>query len=223
MRNNPSPTISFGAFSIEKTLVFKLWIGIFHLVGVLGLYVEFTRTYFQTLTPLHLLMCAGILLYFHTDWSKGFWWFAIAAFGIGMLAEIIGVQTGLLFGDYQYGPVLGPKLAGVPLIIGVNWFILAYSAGQLSRKFIRSNWGAAAVAAALMVVLDFVIEPVAVQLDFWTWEQGDIPVENYLGWFAVAFSIQLLYQKLSFDKQNPISTFLLLNLFLFFSILVFIL
>lgn len=223
MRSNHPSTISFGAFTIEKALVFKLWISIFHLVGVLGLYFEFSRPYFQTLTPFHLLMSVGILLYFHTDWNKSFWFFLLPAFGIGMVAEIVGVQTGLLFGDYSYGPVLGIKLAGVPLIIGVNWFILAYASGQLASQWIRSTWLAAALASLLMVLLDFVIEPVAIELDFWTWEGGSIPLENYLGWFAVAFLIQLFYQKLSFDKENPISTFLLLNLFLFFSILMFLL
>ncbi|WP_209331400.1 carotenoid biosynthesis protein [Lunatimonas salinarum] len=223
MHQHSPSTVSFGSFSIEKTLVFKLWIGIFHLVGLLGLYFDISRPYFQALTPFHLLMCAGILLYFHTDWQKPFWGFLLAAFGIGMLAEIIGVQTGLLFGDYVYGPVLGLKLAGVPLIIGVNWFILAYAAGQLSTRLTRSAWAGAVMASAMMVVLDFVIEPVATKLDFWTWEGGTIPAENYFGWFAVALVIQLFYQKLSFVKQNPVSTFLLLNLFLFFLGLMFLL
>ena len=41
-----------------------------------------------------------------------------------MLTEAIGVNTGLLFGTYEYGANLGFKIFGVPLIIGVNWTVL---------------------------------------------------------------------------------------------------
>jgi uncharacterized membrane protein len=218
-----SSSLTIGSFAIEKTLAFRIGISIFHLVGIGGLYLEVSRPLFQLLTPFHLLMCAGILLYFHSDWSRSFWLFLLASFGIGMIAEIIGVQTGLLFGDYSYGPVLGLKLAGVPLIIGVNWFILAYASGQLAANWIKSPWIAAAAASLLMVGLDFVIEPVAITLDFWSWQGGEIPLGNYTGWFLVAFLIQLFYQKFSLVRENRISTYLLLNLFLFFAILIFLL
>ncbi|WP_051113364.1 carotenoid biosynthesis protein [Lunatimonas lonarensis] len=218
-----SSSLRIGSFTIEKTLAFQIWISIFHVVGIVGLYLEVSRPLFQLLTPFHLLMCAGILLYFHTDWSRSFWMFLLASFGIGMIAEIVGVQTGLLFGDYSYGPVLGLKLAGVPLIIGINWFILAYASGQLAANWIKSPLIAAAAASLLMVVLDFVIEPVAITLDFWNWQGGEIPLGNYIGWFLVAFLIQLIYQNLPLVRENQISTYLLLNLFLFFAILIFLL
>ena len=36
-----------------------------------------------------------------------------AIFFVGMIAEILGVQYGLIFGNYQYGNNLGLKLLGV--------------------------------------------------------------------------------------------------------------
>lgn len=223
MNSSTDAFIRLGGWSLTKPDVFRIWIAIFHMVGAVGLYLEFSRPYFQALTPFHLLMCAGILLYFHGDWSKSFLIFLATAFGIGMAAEIIGVQTGLLFGEYVYGPVLGTKVAGVPLIIGVNWIILAYASGILARHFVQPFWLRVIVGSTLMVALDVVIEPVAVALDFWAWGGDVIPLGNYVGWFFVAGLIQAFFHSLSFIKENAVSTFLFLNLFLFFLILSFLL
>jgi putative membrane protein len=47
----------------------------------------------------------------------------------GILVEIMGVNTGLLFGDYQYGAVLSPRIKQVPWVIGINWFLVIYCCG----------------------------------------------------------------------------------------------
>ncbi len=48
-----------------------------------------------------------------------------------MLSEIIGVNSALLFGDYSYGSVLGLKIGGVPVLIGVTWAFVTVAAWQL--------------------------------------------------------------------------------------------
>ena len=50
-------------------------------------------------------------------------------FAVGVSVEIMGINTGILFGDYTYGDVLGFKLRDVPVLIGVNWFIIIYCSG----------------------------------------------------------------------------------------------
>jgi len=40
--------------------------------------------------------------------------------------------------------------------------------------------------AAMATFFDFILEPVAVKLNFWTWNNGDIPLYNYLCWFLVS-------------------------------------
>jgi putative membrane protein len=70
-----------------------------------------------------------------------------------------------------------------------------------------------------MVGIDFFIEPVAISLGFWTWTSESIPLENYLGWFFIAFGLQAAFRYFEFNKQNKLSPFLLLNLVLFFAIL----
>lgn len=199
--------------------IFKLIILIFHIVGIFGMSVPAIRPYFQLLTPFHLLLCTGLLLVFHKGWNINFLVFSLLAFGIGFGAEVIGVHTQLLFGGYSYGSVLGIKFFEVPLMIGVNWFLLVYLSGEVFEARIK-NWMFAAVLSALvMVVMDFLIEPVAVALDFWSWEGGQIPLSNFTSWFFVALVIQLIYGKLTFKKKNPLALFLLINLLVFFGIL----
>ena len=93
----------------------------------------------------------------------------------------MGVHTGFPFGSYSYGPVLGFQLFEVPLMIGVNWLLLVYMTGNLFRESIANDWLAAALSASVMVLLDIAIEPVAVALDFWTWEGDIIPLSNFIG------------------------------------------
>jgi len=198
--------------------IFKFIIAIIYLVGIIGMALPILRPYFQMLTPFHLILSTVILLLFHQEWSRSFYIFAVLSFLIGFGAEVIGVQTGLIFGDYTYGTVLGLKVLGVPLMIGVNWFLLVYITG-VSCLTIKNDFLAAMSSALIMVILDFLIEPVAITLNFWTWHSEDIPLSNYVGWLAVAFLIQLIYRKSNFRKDNPIAIFLLISLAAFFGIL----
>lgn len=206
----------------KRASLYKFIIFIFHMVGIIGMSIPSLRPYFQILTPFHLLLSLGILFFFHSDWSKAFGYFAFSAFFIGYGSEVLGVHTGFPFGNYQYGSVLGFQLFEVPLMIGVNWLLLVYLTGNLFSERIQNNWLAAALGAGLMVAIDFLIEPVAIKLDFWTWENNVVPLSNYIGWFVVAYLIHLIFRRASFQKKNPISSFLLINLITFFIILNFI-
>ncbi|MGY6520825.1 MAG: carotenoid biosynthesis protein [Mongoliitalea sp.] len=207
----------------QKQSLVKLVLSIVYIVGIVGMSIPAVRPIFQALTPLHLLFSLGILLLFHTDWSKAFIGFAVAAFGIGFMSEVSGVHTGFPFGNYIYGPVLGLKLWEVPLMIGVNWFLLIYTSGELLRRVISNKVMASLVGALVMTGIDYLIEPVAIALDFWTWEGDIIPLSNYLGWIGVSFLIQLIYHYVPFRKDNPLASYLLIHLIIFFAVLNFIL
>jgi uncharacterized membrane protein len=210
-------------FGDKKIEVFKWIIVIFHLVGIVGLSIPVLRPYFQLLTPFHLLLSTGLLLVFHKSWNTQFLVFMVAAFFIGFFSEVIGVHTGLLFGQYKYGTVLGIRVFEVPLMIGINWFLLVYLCGEIFENRIKQDFLASVLGAGLMVLMDFLIEPVAIALNFWSWENNVVPISNYLGWFFIAFIIQMIYRKLTFEKSNPLAPFLLVNLLLFFAILNFVL
>ena len=60
--------------------------------------------------------------------------FISIAFLWGLLAEIIGVQTGILFGSYAYGETLGLKIFGAPLVIGLNWVTTVIICASIVHK-----------------------------------------------------------------------------------------
>jgi putative membrane protein len=69
-----------------------------------------------------------------------------------------------------------------------------------------------------MTGIDVLIEPVAVDLGFWSWQGGDIPWTNYLCWFVVSLPMQWIC--FSWHKENNLlAGWLLLMQLLFFGIL----
>jgi uncharacterized membrane protein len=203
---------------ISRELIGKIILVLLHVVGAIGLSLPEYRDFFLLLTPAHLLTTMILLLFFHKGWNEAFPIFGAAAFWIGFGSEIIGIHTGYLYGDYVYGPTLGPKLWEVPLVIGVNWFILSYLTGSIFHK-IPNDWYAAFLGATAMTALDYILEPVAVALDFWAWKWDTIPLSNYLGWFGVSFLVHLIWRKANFEKSNPIAAFLLITWIVFFTVL----
>lgn len=189
-------------------------------VGVAGILSPF-REYFLLLTPLNLLFTVYIALKKEPLLrERNFLLFAGIAWLTGFFIEVAGVHTGVIFGAYWYGKTLGWKVWEVPLMIGVNWLLLSYCAGETVRVF--KNLPAfvrALLAAAIMVALDVLIEPVAMQLDFWDWEGKVVPLQNYIAWYVVAAFLAIIYQRLPERPVNQVAVFALLLQFLFFVIL----
>jgi uncharacterized membrane protein len=200
---------------LNKLLLMKIVVVVFHLVGLAGMMISEARPIFQLLTPFHLLVCTVLLLSVHKDWNLNFILFLVLSFTLGFLSEVLGVKTGFPFGNYHYSEVLGFQLWEVPVIIGVNWFLLVYLTGSILQGKVPYYW-AALIAAILMVIIDVLIEPVAIKLNFWQWEEAKIPLSNYLGWFGVALILHYLYHRLKFHKENPLNWVLLMSLILFF-------
>lgn len=190
-----------------------------HAAGAIGLIYEPTRALFQLLTPYNLILTGAIIFHFEKEKSKNYVLFILITAVIGFLIEVLGVSTGVIFGEYLYGETLGIKLLNVPLSIGLNWAILIYISGIVSNQVSNKPFTRVLVGATIMVVLDFLIEPVAIQYDFWNWTNMVVPVRNYLGWFLLSFILHLIFQKLNFEKSNPLAFKLLLIQFAFFSML----
>jgi uncharacterized membrane protein len=152
---------------------------VLHGVGLWGLLFSGQPEYFQRLTPFNLLVSNLLLFAFHRDWKPAFVLFMIVVALIGYLTEVAGVYTGILFGNYSYGESLGWKAWNVPLLIAVNWLMLVYASGIVARRVPVPRWARILIASVLMVLMDFLIEPVAIRFDFWTWHEGVIPISNF--------------------------------------------
>ena len=141
----------------------------------------------------------------------------ILIFCTGILVEFLGVNYGLLFGEYSYGKNLGPKLFEVPILIGMNWVILTVISGSISNYISKgSKILSILLGSTLMLFIDFFIEPVAPMLDFWEFKNSIVPLSNFTGWLITGFVTQLLYQYLFKEKELRFSLNLYLAIFVFF-------
>jgi bisanhydrobacterioruberin hydratase len=208
-----------------------LWI---YGVGITGMLIPYTRPLFMAITPVNLLVVTALLLYSHSKWDLRTI-IVLAAIGIAsFFVEAVGVNTGLIFGEYSYGKTLGPALLNTPLMIGVNWIVLIYICHSIAvRLFERiSGKGAvgvlygktpslmvAIVGAALMVTYDFVLEPSAIALDMWTWSGKGIPFQNYVAWYFFSFIFILFVGMTRVNTRNQLALPVYLVQIAFFLIL----
>ncbi|MEM6829459.1 MAG: carotenoid biosynthesis protein, partial [Bacteroidota bacterium] len=73
------------------------------------------------------------------------------------------------------------------------------------------------IGAALMVFLDFFIEPSAPTFDFWYWAIGHPPLINYISWFIISFVMHLIYHRYIKGGNLDISKHLYLAQLMFFA------
>lgn len=186
------------------------------LVGIVGLN---NRTYFQifeNLSGINLLLSFLLVICFHSPINKNLILFCSLAFSIGMVAEIVGVNTGYLFGHYSYTGAFGPEICRVPVIIGINWILLSYVSANVIAAYTSVNWQRITGASILMVAIDLLLESFATRHHFWVWQNSFPPVKNYISWFFVSLFIQFTFSKLLPDSLNVVGNayFLILILFL---------
>ncbi|MBK6524966.1 MAG: carotenoid biosynthesis protein [Crocinitomicaceae bacterium] len=96
---------------------------------------------------------------------------------------------------------MSQQFLGVPIIIGVNWFVIVVSSASLFFNLKLALPLKAVLAGLAATMLDFIIEPVAIKYKFWIWENDHIPFYNYVCWFIFSTAFAYLYLRLT-DKQN---------------------
>ena len=202
-------------FTKQSLSIGLIWI--FHISGLIGIIYR-NASWFIKATPFNLLLSFALLI-INIEWNKKLFLLIVTCFSVGMLSEIIGVNYGFLFGEYSYGNALGIKFKGVPLIIGINWCLLVFITGYISRFFFNSLIARTFLGIFLMLSLDVVMEPIAPVLDFWKFKEGLASFNNYIGWAIVSFPLQLLFHILNQNIEGPFPFHLYILQFLFFTIL----
>lgn len=220
---------------VMKTYGLYLSTGIallFHFSGYLGMQSEH-RDWFIAMTPFTLLLMTVLVVLNEKNADRRFWWFAVLAAMTGFVTELIGVNTGILFGDYAYGTAMGVKWQGVPLLIGIQWFTTVYGAAQVTiwvfnrfgfeeNNSMLLKTGMVITGAAITTWFDWILEPAAIQLGYWNWiPDGVIPVFNYICWFVISALILLPYflVKKTFRISNIFAILLLVVESIFFILL----
>lgn len=193
---------------------------LFHLVGLIGFMVPSLTVLFIALVPWHLLLMLGVIIYSYGTLDGRFLSFALVTFIVGFAAEYTGVHTGWIFGHYRYGGTLGIQLFEIPLVIGVNWFLLIYAVGvTMQRSRLKNKPLRIFLGATILTLLDVLIEPIAIHFDYWHWLDAGIPFKNYVCWFVLSALLLIIFEQFKFKRQSIVATALLIAQFVFFAVL----
>lgn len=207
-------------FLQEREKKIKILLAIFYTVGVIGIMIPSTSKYFLQLTPLTLLLTFSLLLLFHNNkYDIKTLSIFIGIYLIGFFIEMLGVQTGLIFGTYHYGSGLGPKIGGSPLIIGINWLMLTYASHSIINKYKIASFLKIVLGASLMLFYDIILETVAPYMDMWSFKEASVPFQNYLVWFGLALLFHSMLVIFKIDTTNKIAKTVFFVQFVFFLIL----
>lgn len=132
----------------------------------------------------------------------------LSALGLyALVFESVAIATGVPYGRFAYTDVLGPKVLGLaPLMVLVAWTPLILGSLAVTRR----AWQA----IVLVVICDLVLDPAAVSLGFWSWEEPGpyygVPFVNFGGWVVSGGLAVLAMRRL----PRPLPDLLARNLWL---------
>ncbi|MBI3814952.1 MAG: carotenoid biosynthesis protein [Nitrospinae bacterium] len=100
---------------------------------------------------------------------------------------------------YRYNQFVIKLPGPVPLGICLSWGTIFYSVIHIGKLLSIPLYLRPLLSALLATGIDFVLDPIAVALGFWTWEIPvqwfGIPWSNYAGWFIVIMSFSYTHLK----------------------------
>ena len=195
--------------------IFIIWL--VHISGLLGM-VFYDLDFFAGYTSINLFLMSIILFANIKLNNKNQIFSLLLIFLIGMFSEFIGVNYGLIFGEYIYGNNLGFKLFGVPFLIGLNWVLLTVICANIASILIKNNSIIQMIflGTILMLLMDFVMEPIAPKLDLWKFKNLVVPTSNYIGWLIISILTQTIYNIQFKEKEVKLSFNLYTAIFIFF-------
>ena len=148
--------------------------------------------------------------------------FLIITFIVSLLLEIIGSKTGYVFGGkYHYNSDNTPGfiLFGIPVLIPIAWFGIIYMSINFCNYITNVrfpfedsiNYFFIILTAIFVMLLDLVLDPLAVDEKRWNWELPGIyygiPILNFFGWLLVPLLILLIFQYCSYPVIKIISSY----------------
>lgn len=204
----------------SRSALFICALYIIHLSALIGVYLGYIQWFLSK-------TWAILFLIFLVLWDSlpkkniKISWPIPAIFFIGFIGEWLGVKFGFLFGNYSYGVNLGMKLDDVPVIMGINWVILSLATRGIIQRFLNLPVTKILFSSVLMVSLDVLLEPLAPQLGYWSFDTMVAPLSNYMGWLIYSILIQVLLELVQFKGHFIISLHILIIQLLFFGSLYF--
>ena len=225
---------------MEKALLFIFFILIvsipflyrFVRIGRIGWFVKTTSSLtidknYNTAEKLRTIQVLLGALFFIIHGALVWGFFNIAIFLIitiivSLLLEITGSKTGYVFGGkyhYNYDNTPGFILFVIPVLIPIAWFGIIYMSINFCNyvtnvrfPFENSiNYYFIILTAIFVMLLDLVLDPLAVDEKRWNWELPGIyygiPILNFFGWLLVPLLILLIFQHCSYQVNKVISSY----------------
>ncbi len=190
---------------------------IFYIVGITGTVIPLTNPLFIKLIPAALLLNFVMLaLHHHGRRDAKMVIVFLIIYLLSFVIEAIGVHTGFVFGNYRYGSGLGFKVFKTPLIIGINWLMLVYMTSSITEKYNIRGFSGIVVASLTMLIYDFVLEPVAPEMDMWHWDNNLVPFQNYVVWFVLAVTFHSIFKAFNIGTRNRLAEVIFICQFCFF-------
>lgn len=195
--------------AIVKKNFLKVFLFIFYLVGIAGHIIPLTRPIMLWLTP-YVLLATGVIIFYpvikNNQWRLFIFFVLCGLFAF--FAEVIGVNYGILFGNYFYGETLGFKILSVPVIIGINWMVILAGSISFSAIISKNKLAIIFLSTFFALIFDYLMESVAMQFSYWNWENGTVPIANYLTWGILIFIFTCICVSQRFAMKSTIPAFI---------------
>ncbi len=196
---------------MSDTLFISIFILLF-LSVVFGYRILENRVSYQAAEKLRIvqaLVFLGLFAY-HGIQTLGplpFFLLLLLGFVVSFIIEYLGVNHGWIFGRYHYTDAACPlpNPGGVPLCYPLAWSGLIYAGfwtillwNSPTGEHITLSWAVIFSTAAIVTVIDFILDPVAVDEDRWIWHHPGkyygIPWTNFAGWFLTVVIILTIFR-----------------------------
>ena len=153
---------------------------IFWIVGWFFLAQVWIPAWFERLNIVMILIIVAISYRFYRNDHKRTWLFILFMVGLtGVIIEYVAIKTCFPYGCFEYTNLLGYKLldtvprtvllARTPLVLAIHEWLKYF---QIQKPYVMFG-----IWALLLVLLDLVVDPGAVSMQFWIFE-GDHPYYN---------------------------------------------
>lgn len=142
----------------------------------------------------YVVSSASILLFFLPSFVAAKRWLGLASALIltlvlgfyAFLIESVAIATGFPYGDFEYSSLLGFKIGTVPWTVFFAWTPLILLGYTVAAKMVQNPFVRVVSVAAMVVLFDMVLDPGAVKMSFWQFEEGGwfygVPISNFVGW-----------------------------------------
>ncbi len=195
-------------------------LAIIYAVGLVSHLILPLRPLMIRITPYVLVITGGIVLIpliRDRNWRTLAW--LLTAGLLTFFIEVAGVATGKIFGAYSYTDILGTQVLGVPPLIGFNWMLVLFGSINFAQSISRRTFLTLAIATLCTTLFDYVMEPVAVSLNYWQWHHDTFPMRNYAVWAILSCTLCGLYLILRCDARRSLPAFYFGVQFVYFLIL----